>query len=68
MKTKRVIWEYSTGGYGVRCPEVGCIMTGTAIFLTSALGMLHAHTLRTHDLNSEPTDQNHAMSDADRNH
>ena len=55
MKTKRVLWEYSTGGYGVRCPEAGCIMTGTAIVLTSALSMLYTHTLRTHDLNPEPS-------------
>jgi hypothetical protein len=59
MKTKRVIWEYSTGGYGVRCPESGCVMTGTAIFLTEALSMLHVHTLRTHDLNHEPSELEH---------
>jgi hypothetical protein len=55
VKTKRVVWEYPTGGYGVQCPEAGCVMSGTAIFLTSALSMLQSHTIRAHDLNPEPT-------------
>lgn len=57
MKTKRVVWEYPAGGYGVQCPEDHCTMSGTAVFLSSALSMLQTHTFRTHGPSPEPMDR-----------